>query len=449
MSKSTREYHEEDSDSTQLVRWFRSAAPYIHLFKNKLFVISVSKKNFSPDNLIRFIQDLSFLRAIGVQIILVFDPKDLFDEQLKKRNHVLVWKGENPIIDDIATECLQVAIGMMRINLESLFSTKLPNTAMNFSDIKIISGNFVTAKPLGIHKGINFLKTGELRKIDIIAINRALELDAIVLIPPLGFSATGEPFFLNNEQLAKDAACIMKAHKLIFITDVLEKSSESFSEIQELTTETYKDRKLFIKEKFPRLSKLFELANSACEDTIDRAHILPYEKDGEILLELFTRRGIGIMVSQSQIKNIRPAAPDDISSILSLIEPFRKDGTLTNRDQNDIERNLADYIVLDHDGQICGCGCLNHYLEENLGEISCLIVRSDYQQKGEGTRMLKHLSEKAKNAGIATIFALTTTAEHWFLENGFVKDKESILPAEKIQTIERNRNSLILTKNIE
>ena len=36
-------------DSTSLVRWFRAAAPYIHLFKNKLFVTSISKKNFSTD----------------------------------------------------------------------------------------------------------------------------------------------------------------------------------------------------------------------------------------------------------------------------------------------------------------------------------------------------------------------------------------------------------------
>ena len=233
---------------------------------------------------------------------------------------------------------------MMRIELESLFSTRLPDTSMNFSNIKIISGNFVDAKPIGIHKGINFCKTGDLRKIDISSIKRTLDLDAIVLISPLGFSATGEMFFLNSEKLAKDIACIMRADKLIFITDSLSNSKKSFNEMRELLTRTYEEKKLSIIEKFPQLNYLFELANSACNNNVDRTHILPYEQDGEILLELFTRDGVGIMVSKNQIRNIRPAVPADINSILSLIDPFKKDGTLAKRDKVDIERNLSSYI---------------------------------------------------------------------------------------------------------
>ena len=122
MTKSNGEYPADLAESTRLVRWYRSAAPYINLFKNKLFVTSVSKKNFSSRNLARLIQDLSFLRAIGVQIILVFDPKDALDEELNRRRHSLFLK--DPIIDDKAAECFQAAIGMMRI--ESLFSTRLP-----------------------------------------------------------------------------------------------------------------------------------------------------------------------------------------------------------------------------------------------------------------------------------------------------------------------------------
>ena len=72
---------------------------------------------------------------------------------------------------------------------------KTTNTSMNFSKIKIIGGNFVDAKPIGIHKGINFCKTGDLRKIDISSIKRTLDLDAIVLISPLGFQLLGKYFF--------------------------------------------------------------------------------------------------------------------------------------------------------------------------------------------------------------------------------------------------------------
>ena len=88
-------------------------------------------------------------------------------------------------------------------------------------------------------------------------------------------------FFLNSEKLARDIACIMRANKLIFITDSMNNSKKSFSEIRELLTKTYEENKLSIIEKFPRLNYLFELANSACNNNVDRTHILPYEQDGK------------------------------------------------------------------------------------------------------------------------------------------------------------------------
>ena len=148
---------------------------------------------------------------------------------------------------------------------------------MNFSNIKIVSGNFVDAKPIGIHKGINFCRQVIFEK-SISSIKRTLDLDAIVLISPLGFSATGEMFFLNSEKLAKDIACIMRADKLIFITDSQSNSKKPFNEMRELLTRTYEEKKLSIIEQFPQLNYLFELANAACCNNVDRTHILPYEQ---------------------------------------------------------------------------------------------------------------------------------------------------------------------------
>ena len=62
---------------------------------------------------------------------------------------------------------------------------------------------------------------------------------------------------------------------------------------------------------------------------------------------------------------------------------------------------------------------------------------------------MKHVLEKAKRNNIKQIFALTTKAEHWFLEKGFIRGEKHVLPKGKIQTYEPSRNSLILIKSID
>ena len=74
---------------------------------------------------------------------------------------------------------------------------------------------------------------------------------------PQQVNSTGEIFFLNSEELAKDIACIMRADKLIFITDSLSNSKKSFNAMRELLTRTYEEKKLSIIEKFPQLNNLF------------------------------------------------------------------------------------------------------------------------------------------------------------------------------------------------
>ncbi len=54
--------------------------------------------------------------------------------------------------------------------------------------IDVVSGNFITAKPYGIRDGVDYQLTGEVRSVDIDAIQRHLENHNIVLLGPTGYS---------------------------------------------------------------------------------------------------------------------------------------------------------------------------------------------------------------------------------------------------------------------
>ena len=85
--------------------------------------------------------------------------------------------------------------------------------------IRVSSGNFLTAKPMGVVDGTDMQLTGEVRRVDTDAIHQRLDDGDIVLISPLGFSPTGEIFNLSLEEVATQVAVRLDAHKLVFLME--------------------------------------------------------------------------------------------------------------------------------------------------------------------------------------------------------------------------------------
>src|SRR5471030_650438 len=122
------------------------------------------------------------------------------------------------VTDDKALSCVKEANGIVRVEMEALLSMELANSPMWGADIRVSSGNFVTAKPVGVVNGVDFQHTGEVRKIDAEGIRRRLEDDEVVLISPLGFSPTGDVFNCTLKDVATSTAIALGADKLIFLT---------------------------------------------------------------------------------------------------------------------------------------------------------------------------------------------------------------------------------------
>jgi amino-acid N-acetyltransferase len=157
----------------------------------------------------------------------------------------------------------------------------------------------------------------------------------------------------------------------------------------------------------------------ACEGGVERSHILPFAADGALLLEVFTHDGIGTMVVDEKLESLREATPDDVGGILQLIEPFERDGTLVRRERTEIERDVANYTVIEHDGVIFGCAALYPYPEARTAEMAALTISPQVQGQGDGESILKRIEQRARAAGLDSIFVLTTRTMHWFIKRGF------------------------------
>ena len=434
-------------NSTQFVQWLRSVAPYIHAFRSKTFVIAFPGELVVAGDLPVLAHDLSLLHALGIKVVLVHGSRPQVAEQLTLRNVAGRFHNGIRITDSAALECAKEAAGELRLDIEAAFSQGLPNTPMVNASIRIISGNFVTARPLGVLDGVDLELTGVTRKIASETIHPILASGCLVLLSPLGFSPTGEIFNLTMEDVATAAAISLHADKLIFISETDLMSDAAGNELRELTTH---QAEAVLKASCLPPETAFYLQHSvrACQNGVPRAHIIPFSTDGSALLELFTHDGVGTMISHHNVESLREATIEDVGGILKLIEPLEADGTLVKRGRELIEREIENFSVIEHDQVIFGCAALYGFDEEKMAEMACLTVNPDVQAQGDGERLLHHLENRARAAGYWKLFVLTTRTAHWFLKRGFVSASVDDLPKNRQLMYNWQRKSQVLIKTL-
>ncbi len=431
----------------QFVEWLRSVAPYIHAFRGKTFVVAFPGELVMAGALPVLAHDLALLHALGIRGVLVHGSRPQVQEQLALRHVETRFHNGLRLTDAAALECAKEAAGELRLDIEAAFSQGLPNTPMANSSIRVISGNFVVARPVGIIDGVDHGMTGVTRKIAHETIHPILNAGGIVLLSPLGFSPTGEVFNLAMEDVAVAAANALRADKLIFITETPIMTDGGGTEIREVSAH---QAQAVLESGCLRAEAAYYLdhATKACLAGVPRAHIVPFSTDGSVLLEVFTHDGVGTMISATKLESLREATIEDVGGILQLIEPLEADGTLVKRGRELIEREIDYFSVIEHDGVIFGCAALYPFPAEKMAEMACLTVSPDAQAQGDGERLLKHLENRARAAGFRKLFVLTTRTAHWFLKRGFVNASLDDLPKNRQNMYNWQRKSLVLIKSL-
>ncbi len=439
------------------VPWFRSVAPYIHLHRGKTFVLAVCGEAIAAGKLSLIAQDLALIQSMGVKIVLVHGFRPQVNEQLAAKGHAPKYSHGMRITDGIALDCAQEAAGQLRFEIEAAFSQGLPNTPMAGSTVRVISGNFITARPVGIIDGVDFMHSGLVRKVDTPGIQKALHMGAMVLLSPFGYSPTGEAFNLTMEEVATSVATALQADKLIFLTEIAGIATDPSLPVGEdnpIDTELPLAAAEKLLAGLPSASQPSDTAFylqhcvRACKSGVERSHILPFATDGALLLEIYVHDGIGTMVIDEKLESLREATSDDVGGILQLIEPFEKDGTLVKRDRTEIERDVGNYSIIEHDGVIFGCAALYPYPEAKTAEMAALTVSPQVQGQGDGDKLLKRIEQRAKAQGVESIFVLTTRTMHWFIKRGFVQVDPDKLPEARKRKYNWDRKSQVLFKKL-
>ncbi|MPV86970.1 amino-acid N-acetyltransferase [Ostreibacterium oceani] len=405
------------------IDYFRQAAPYIHQHRNKTFVFCLQDDGALDQFLQPILHDIAILHSLRIRVVIVFGARHRINTEL---NHG-VFHNNCRITSPEAMRKIQEIIGARQIQISATLSMGLANSPMQGASIQTSTGNFVIAKPIGIVDGVDFGLTGTIRKIRETPITQKLDQGEIVIIPPIGYSTTGEVFNLTTEMVASAVSETLNADKLLFFNDSYKTLLPQINHQHAITPHVAKQ----LTPPDQTLAEIIHAAVSACEKTVNRAHIIPKDIDGAILAELFTRDGAGLMITNDAYDRIEQATIHDISSLLALIQPLEEQGILVRRSRELLETELSTFSLLKRDNSVIGCASLKPFPEENVAELGCLAISPDYQKQGLADKLLTHIEKKAKDQRFSHLFCLTTHTSHWFLERGFEPTELSALPAQK------------------
>jgi amino-acid N-acetyltransferase len=434
--------------SDAFVTWFRQVAPYIHAFRGRTFVIAFGGEAVAErGRFAQFVHDVNLLAALGIRLVLVHGARPQIEAQLKGRKLRSRFVRGLRVTDAESLAAVKQAAGVLRVELEAMLSQGLPNSPMAGAQIRVASGNYITARPLGVLDGVDFQFTGQVRRVDAQAISRRLDAGEVVLVPHIGYSPTGEVFNLAWEDVAENVAVAVKADKLLMFCERLPAGADG-GLLAELTA---KEALALAKRATglpPPTARALEHVSRAVISGVRRAHLLPRRVLGATLLELFTHSGIGSMITADPVEQLRPAGVEDVGGILALIEPLEADGTLVKRNRDLLESEITNFHVIEHDGVIVGCAALYRFAADRSGELACLAVAEGYRDSGYGERLLKVCEEQAKKHRLKRLFALTTRAAHWFLSQGFKPGDVSALPSDRQQLYNWKRGSKVFLKRL-
>jgi len=380
--------------------------------------------------------------------------------------------------------------------------------------MRVVSGNYIAAKRRGVLDGIDFGLTGEVRFVLKDDIQRQLDIGNIVLLSNIGFTAAGEVLNCNTFDVGLHAAVELQADKLFFmhkeevarlqlppwlpISDaqkmLLERLEDVISSEQmdvlrasmdasvlgpasampsttpmpgSMSTTMMSPKVLMMKKEdivvdldiwsasgFPAAVSTCVIA---CCRGVRRSHLIDARVDGGLLLELYSRDGVGTMISADFYEGIRKARPSDLDAVAALLSPLEKAGTLVKRSRDELAIMLMDFTVIERETKVLGCALLLPLGADESGipvaEVGAFCVDPAFRGSGRGDSMLDYVEQDARQRGIRRLVLLTTRTADWFEQRDFrwcgAAYESKLLPTSRRSKINPARNSQLYVKELE
>ena len=399
-------------ENSQFARWFRNAAPYVRMHRNKVFVVGLPD-NCTALDLSVIAEDIQLLQQLGIRIVVV---------------HGSPSTNEN-------SEQRMAQSSLLTQRLMALISANKSDNK-NALNTLVVTGNYISAKPKGLIDGVDYGLAGKVLKIDVDSLNKQLQEDSILILSSIGYGKQGDTYDLQFADIVNEIALAVNADKLIlYCTQLPETENQTVYSPKSLKSCKQVD------------AALINIASQACSMGVPRVHLLNVHIPGAILQELFSSSGLGILVTVDTTHSIRGAELSDLNAIDDLIQPLVKKQILVSRSRETIQSLISDFNVVVQDDIVVACAAL-HSIDNDFNEIACIATHDEHQDAGYASDLVNYLEQITKEQAKNKILVLTTQTTDWFKQRGYKLVDSKQLPSARQSTYNKERMSNVLVKTL-
>ena len=405
----------------------RGVLQYVPQFRDKLFVIHLDADVVGSNNFANVVLDLAVLYSLGIRFVVVHSSDEAASD-LKGAEiggELILHKVEgrdagSSLAKMIMKDLTAIGLKVMRVEAVTGHEGRDDDGA-----IYLLGDD---AENVNKECLCNFLAS---KMVPVVAVTCSDQRDS-------------SPLF-DLDDLAFDVGKCLKANKIIVLTadDCIADFTGSEYSVTEARAMA-EERSVLS----GRVSRLLGKAAEACEELVERVHVLDGLRDYAILAELFSNEGVGLMVHRDPYGQIRQAKNSDVSEILSIIRGAVMESELLPRHSADILSCLEDYFILEIDGNVVGTVAVHS--SDAFSELACLFVKRNHEGAGHGKRLVDHAEGIAESRGADGIYALSTHATGFFNKIGWESGDLGNVPELRASQLEMSgRDSKIYFKAIK
>ncbi len=270
------------------------ALPYIQRFNRKIIVVKYGGSAMVDENLKRqVIQDVVLLKLVGFKPIIVHGGGKEISQWVGKVGMEPHFVGGLRVTDEATMEIAEMVLNRVNKSLVQL---------VNELGVKAVGMSGKDGMMLKCHKkyadGQDIGYVGDIEEVNPKVIYDLLEKDFLPIICPIGFDDHYVSYNINADDAACAIARAVKAEKLAFLTDVeglyrdFGNKDSLISEMEVDAAQAFVDSGSLGGGMLPKLQNCID----AIRDGVSRVHILDGRIPHCLLLEIFTKKGIGTAI---------------------------------------------------------------------------------------------------------------------------------------------------------
>jgi len=276
------------------------ALPYIRSYHGKTIVIKYGGNAMVEERLKEsFARDVILLKLVGMNPVVVHGGGPQIDEALKKIGKTGTFIQGMRVTDEETMEVVEWVLGGEVQQDIVMLINHFGGQAVGLTGK---DGGLIHARKLFVPNeqtpGGALIDLGFVGEIEAInpAVVKALQDDAFIpVISPIGFSAEGQAYNINADLVAGKMAEILKAEKLVMMTNipgVMDKAGNLLTDLTAREIDALFADGTISGGMLPKISSALDAAKSG----VNSVHIIDGRIEHSLLLEILTEQAFGTMI---------------------------------------------------------------------------------------------------------------------------------------------------------